>query len=92
MKWHFNLRSSETNIIKQKHISQQLSSETFICISAMFLTIFFDVFDSKTHFKNVSNTIYSDHSHTKRKITFRVTMFRQRHKTIEIKNRKKIFL
>ena len=38
MKWHFNLRSSGTNI-KQKHISQQLSSKAFICLSEMFLTI-----------------------------------------------------
>ena len=39
MKSHFNLRPSGMNI-KQKHISQQLLSKTFTCLSEMFLTIF----------------------------------------------------
>ena len=56
MKWNFNLRWSETNVAKQKHISQQLSLKTFICVSTMFLTIFFDIFESKNYFKNAGNT------------------------------------
>ena len=60
MKCYFNLRLSETNIAKQqKHISTALI-KSFICIAAMFLTIFLKFLNQKLTLRISENTAYSD--------------------------------